>query len=229
MKLTYFGHSTFRIETGKTRIVIDPYLAENPHGAVDPKSVACDYVLCTHAHDDHIADAMALSKAHGATIVAPYELAEYFAVLGAKTIDLMPGGGIDLEWGRLEMTPAIHSSSVDLPDRKTLAMGCASGFKISAEGVTAYHAGDTALFSDMRLIGRHGLDLALVPIGDRYTMGPTDAVDALSYLKPKLAIPMHYNTTSKIQTDPHAFAAKATAAGHSVRVLVAGEEIELSH
>jgi L-ascorbate metabolism protein UlaG (beta-lactamase superfamily) len=227
MRLTYFGHSAFRLELAGQRIVFDPWLRPNPHGAIDPAAVPCEYVLCTHAHDDHLGDALELARLHGATIVAPYELAEYLAAQGARTIDLMPGGGVNLSWGRVEMTPAIHSSSLEFGDGKTQAIGVASGYVVRAENRSLYHAGDTALFSDMRLIGRFGLDVALVPIGDFYTMGPADAVEALNYLRPKLAVPMHYNSNDRIRVDPRAFAASAGQAGHVVRVLQPGETIEI--
>jgi L-ascorbate metabolism protein UlaG (beta-lactamase superfamily) len=227
MHLTYFGHSCFRVELPGAVLVIDPFLSANPHGAVDPATVPCDYVLCTHAHDDHIANALDLSRLHGATLVASFELASHFAAQGAKTIDLMPGGGINLPWGRIQMTPAIHSSALELPNGENRAMGVASGYLIRATGRTVYHAGDTALFGDMTLIGRHGLDLALLPIGDRYTMGPDDALEALNLLRPKLTVPMHYNTFDAIRTDPAAFAAKANAAGYPTRVLATGESLDL--
>lgn len=227
MRLTYFGHSCFRVELPGAVLVIDPFLAENPHGAVDPATVPCDYVLCTHAHEDHIANALDLSRLHGATLVASFELANHFAAQGSKTLDLMPGGGIDLLWGRIQMTPASHSSALELPNGENRAMGVASGYLIKAAGRTLCHAGDTALFSDLTLIGRHGLDLALLPIGDRYTMGPDDALEALNLLRPKLAVPMHYNTFDAIRTDPTAFAARASAAGHPTRVLAAGESLDL--
>ena len=227
MRLTYFGHSAFRIETAGTSLLIDPFLKQNPHGSVALESVPCEFVLCTHAHDDHSADALELALLHKATIIAPFELAGHYEAMGASTIDLMPGGGIDLPFGRVDMTPAIHSSSFELPGGKNLPMGVASGYKIRSEGKTIYHSGDTALFSDMSLIGRHGLDVALIPIGDSYTMGPADAIDALSLLKPKLAVPMHFNTFPKIRVDPDAFAAKALAAGHSVRVMKPGQTWEL--
>lgn len=227
MRLTYFGHSAFLLEISGQRIVYDPFLSRNPHGAVAPAAVPCDYVVCSHAHDDHISDALELSRLHGATLVAPFELAEHFAAQGAKTIDLMPGGGVTLTWGRIELTPAIHSSSLELGDGRNLAMGVASGSVIRAEGRAIYHAGDTALFSDMKLIGRRGLDVAMIPIGDFYTMGPTDAIEALDLLRPRLAVPMHYNTNDRIRQDPHAFAAAAKKAGHDVRVLAAGGLLEL--
>jgi L-ascorbate metabolism protein UlaG (beta-lactamase superfamily) len=227
MRVTYFGHSCFLIEVPGARLVLDPLLSENPHGTVDPALVPCDYVLCSHAHEDHICDALTLARLHGATIVAPYELAEHFAAQGAATLDLMPGGGADFPWGRIQMTPAIHSSSLELPNGENRAMGVASGYLIRADNRSLYHAGDTALFGDMALIGRHGLDLALLPIGDRYTMGPADALEALQLLRPHLTVPMHYNTFAPIRTDPQAFATSAAAAGHAVRVLRAGDNLDL--
>ena len=226
MHLTYFGQSCFLVEVPGARLVLDPWLAGNPHGSVDPATVPCDFVLCTHAHEDHIADALTLAKLHGATIVAPFELANHFAELGATTLDPMPGGGVDLPWGRIQMTPAIHSSALELPKGENRAMGVASGYLIRVGGRVLYHSGDTALFGDMALIGRHGIDVALIPIGDFYTMGPADAVEALHLLRPKLAVPMHYNTFPGIRQDPQSFATKAAAAGHTVRVMKAGEAIE---
>lgn len=227
MRLTYFGHSAFLLEIAGQRLLFDPYLRRNPHGAVDPASVPCDFILCSHAHEDHLGDALELSRLHGAKIVAPYELAEHLAAQGAATVDLMPGGGVNLPWGRIEMTPAIHSSALELGDGKTQSMGVPGGYVIRADGHSLYHAGDTALFGDMRLIGRHGLDVALLPIGDFYTMGPVDAVEALHLLRPRLAIPMHYNSNEKIRVDPLVFAAMATRTGHPVRVMGIGETIAL--
>lgn len=227
MRLTYFGHSCFLLETRGHRIVLDPYLRENPHGSVDPAKVPCDFVLCSHAHDDHSADALNLSRLHGATLVAPYELANHFAQQGAQVLDLMPGGGVTLPWGRLQMTPAVHSSALELPNGETRAMGVAAGYVIRAENRAVYHAGDTALFSDMQLIARGGLDLALLPIGDFYTMGPEDAVEAVKLLRPRLTVPMHYNSNDRTRVDPATFAATVQRAGFSARVLAPGETIEI--
>ena len=137
MRLTSYGHSCFLVEAANLsdvssakasaksgiRFVFDPYLKDNPHGRVDPARVPCDYVLCSHAHEDHIADALTLARVHGATIVAPYELAMHFGERGAKIIDLMPGGGVNLPWGRIQMTPAIHSSALELPGGENKFMG----------------------------------------------------------------------------------------------------------
>lgn len=227
MQLTYFGHSCFRLATAEVALVFDPWLTTNPHGPVALADVPCDYVLCSHAHQDHIADALELAALHRATLVAPFELAEYFAAQGADApLDLMPGGGLTLPWGRVDMVPALHSSTLERPGGVGLPMGLASGYRVQLAGRTIYHAGDTALFSDMRLIARAPLDLALLPIGDFYTMGPADAVAALDLLRPRLAVPMHYNSNDRIRTDPHAFATAAAQAGHRVRVMNAGETIE---
>ncbi|MBS0632382.1 MAG: metal-dependent hydrolase [Verrucomicrobia bacterium] len=228
MRLTSYGHSCFLVELPGARLVFDPYLLRNPAGSTPLTDLPCDYILCTHAHDDHIADALALAQLHRATLVAPFELAEHFANDPSRpnTIDLMPGGGIDLPWGRIQMTPAIHSSSLELPGGKNLSMGVASGYLVTAAGQSLYHAGDTALFSDMALIGRGSLDLALLPIGDRYTMGPADALSALDLLRPRLAVPMHYNTTPVIRQDPHAFATAAARLGHAVKVLGLRESLD---
>jgi L-ascorbate metabolism protein UlaG (beta-lactamase superfamily) len=227
MRLTYFGHSAFLLEIAGQRLVFDPWLRQNSHGSVDPASVSCHYVLVSHAHDDHLGDALELARLHGATIVAPFELAEHLAAQGAATLDLMPGGGVNLPWGRIQMMPAVHSSALELGHGATQSMGVASSYVVRAENRTVYHAGDTALFTDMRLIGRHGLDVALLPIGDFYTMGPSDAVEALHLLRPRLAIPMHYNSNDRTRVDPHAFAAEAGRSGHHVRVLTPGEAIDL--
>lgn len=227
MRLTYFGHSAFLLEVSGARLVFDPWLRENPHSSIDPAAVPCDFVLCSHAHDDHIADALELACTHHAQIVASYELALHFEAQGARVIDLMPGGGVNLSFGRIEMTPAIHSSALELPNGDNKSMGVAGGFVIRAAGKSLYHAGDTALFSDMQLIGRHGLDVALIPIGDFYTMGPRDALHALDFLRPRLAVPMHYNSNEKIFVDPHAFAADAARASHNVRVMAPAETLAL--
>jgi len=226
MRLTWFGHSCFLLETGAHRLLFDPWLNNNPVAPVKAAEVQCDFIFCSHAHDDHIADALEIARNHHAPIVAPYELAEYFAAQGAATVDLMQGGSAPLPFGRVKLTPAIHSSALELGNGRNLPLGEPGGFIVSVGDKKLYHAGDTALFSDMRLIGRAGLDVALLPIGDWYTMGIDDAVDALDLLTPRLALPMHYNTHDKIRVDPQAFVALAAARGHTVRLLEPGGWLE---
>ena len=225
MKITYFGHSCFLLETSRARLLFDPFLDQNPASPVKAQDIACDYLLVSHGHSDHCADALALARRTGATIVANYELCEYFAKRGAKTHDLNPGGGFDFPFGRVKLTLAFHTSSIELEPEPPYG-GVACGLLVSADGRQIYHAGDTALFSDMQLIARGGLDLALLPIGDAYTMGPDDALLALDFLRPKLAVPMHYNTWPKIAQDGDAFAARARTQGHAVRPMRPGEAVE---
>lgn len=226
MRITWFGHSCFLLETDGHRLLFDPWLNTNPVSPVRAAEVRCDYIFCSHAHEDHIGDALELSHRNHAPIIAPYELAEYFAAQDATTIDPMQGGSVNLPFGHVKVTPAMHSSALELGEGRNLPMGEPVGFVVSVGGKKIYHAGDTALFSDMRLIGRHGLDLALLPIGDWYTMGIDDAVDALDLLVPRLALPMHYNTHEKIRVDPQTFVARAASRGHTVRVLKPGGTLE---
>ena len=222
MKLTFLGHACFLVETAKARLILDPYLDENSQAPRKAAEIECDYVLISHGHEDHSGDALAIAQRCGATIIANYEIAEYFAAKGAKTHGMNPGGGFNFPFGRVKLTLAHHTSSLEA-GLHPLYMGTACGLLLQADGKTLYHAGDTALFMDMQLIGRAGIDVALVPIGDNFAMGPDDALIALDFLKPKLAVPMHYNTWPIIAQDPHAFAARAAQAGHAVRVMQPGE------
>lgn len=224
MQLTYFGHSCFLLETARARLLLDPFLTDNPNAPVKAADVRCDFILVSHGHEDHSGDALAISKRCDAPIIANYEIAEYFGAQGAKTHGMNPGGGFNFPFGRVKLTIAHHTSSVNA-GLNPIYLGVPCGLVISADGKNVYHAGDTALFLDMQLIGRVGLDLALLPIGDNYTMGPEDALTALDFLKPKLAVPMHYNTWPPIAQDAGKFASEAAKHGQTVRVLQAGETL----
>lgn len=226
MRVTFYGHSCFLVETARARLLIDPFLSDNPHAPVRTADVSCDFILVSHGHEDHSGDALALAQATGATIIANYEIAEYFGAQGAKVHAMNPGGGHDFPFGRVKLTLAHHTSSVEA-GLNPKYMGVPCGFLVSADGRHLYHAGDTALFLDMQLIGRAGLDLALIPIGDNFTMGPDDALEALALLKPRLAVPMHYNTWPVIAQDAAEFARRAEPRGHAVRVLAPGASLEL--
>lgn len=227
MKITYLAHSCFLVETAQARLIIDPFLTGNPRAPCAAADIRCDYVLCSHGHTDHTCDALAIAKRCGATLIANFEIAEYFGAQGAKTHGMNPGGGFNFPFGRVKLTSARHSSSLGENPLAPLYMGEACGLLLTADGKTLYHAGDTALFMDMQLIGRAGLDLALLPIGDNFTMGPEDALTALDFLRPKLAVPMHYNTWPVIQADAAKFAADAASAGHRVQALQPGESVTL--
>jgi len=226
MRITWFGHSCFLLETGTHRLLFDPWLDGNPCSPIRAVDVRCDFVLCSHAHEDHCADALEISRRNRAPIIAPYELARHFAAQGAETFDPMQGGSIALPFGHIKLTPAIHSSALELSEGRNLPLGAPGGYIVTTGDKKIYHAGDTALFSDMRLIGRVGLDLALLPIGDWYTMGIDDAVDALDLLTPKCALPMHYNTFDNIRVDPQRFVSLAAARGHVARVIEPGQSLD---
>lgn len=225
MKLTYFGHSTFLLDAGSHRLLFDPYFTDNPAATTTADEVNCDFILVSHGHEDHTADALPIAQRTGATIIANYEIAEYFAAKGAKTHGMNPGGACRFPFGRIKLTLAHHTSSLNAGENP-IYMGVPCGLLVElADGLKLYHAGDTALFLDMQLIGRAGLDVALLPIGDNFTMGPEDALDALDFLKPKLAVPMHYNTWPAIRQDAAAFAQAARERGHEVRPLKPGESM----
>ena len=201
MKLTYLGHSSFLVETARHRLLLDPGDFTSPEKATPIAQLSCDFVLLSHGHDDHSGRAFEVAQAHSATIVANFEIAEYFAAQGAKAHGMNPGGAHVFPFGRVKFTPAHHSSSFNAGANPVYA-GVACGIVIEADGKRLYHAGDTGLFLDMQLIGRGGLDVAMLPIGDNFTMGPEEAIDALDLLKPKTCVPMHYNTWPPIAQDP---------------------------
>lgn len=228
MRLTYFGHSCFLLETTAHRIVFDPFLRGNPKcpGGISPDTLRCDAILVSHGHEDHSCDALELALKQGATIIANYEIAEYFGAQGAKTHGMNPGGAYRFNFGTVKLTIAHHTSSLQA-GLNPIYMGVPCGIVFEADGKRVYHAGDTALFMDMQLIGRHGLDLAMIPIGDNFTMGPDDALLALEYLRPKIAVPMHYGTWDVIAQDPRSFASAAAKEGYSVQPLQPGESLSI--
>ncbi|MEM0449593.1 MAG: metal-dependent hydrolase [Methanomassiliicoccales archaeon] len=205
MKVQYLGHSAFSIVTSKGTFLIDPFLSGNPCTSIRSDDVVADVILVTHAHGDHLGDSVEISIRTGACIVATFELSNYCYNRGAKTLDVNLGGTLDLQIGRVKVFPAFHTSSID----KGPSLGQATSFVISGDGRNIYHAGDTALFKDMELISEeYELDLALLPIGGRYTMDIKDAVKAVKLLKPRFVVPMHFNTWPIIKANPEVFKSK---------------------
>lgn len=226
MKLTYWSHSCFLLETGSHRLVIDPFLTGNPKAPFAANTVNCDFVLVSHGHNDHLGDAVAIARRNHATIIANYEIATYCGQQGATAHALHIGGSHLFPFGRVKLTIAHHGSAL-LTDNGFLYMGNPAGFLITAEGKTVYHAGDTGLFLDMQLIGRQNrIEVALLPIGDNFTMGVDDGVEAVAMLKPRTVVPMHYDTFDLIHADAAEFARKAGATGARVRPLRIGESFE---
>ncbi len=196
--LTFLGHSAFQLTSGGTTILIDPYLTGNPQAAADPATIHADYILVTHAHGDHLGDTAAIAKRTGAKVVTTSEIARMLKDQGCDVVPLQIGAKKIFDFGYVRVTPAFHGAGVP--------GGHAAGFIVNLAGITVYHAGDTSLFGDMALLGRlEKIDYALLPIGDNYTMGPDDAVEAVGMLNPKVVVPMHYNTHALIMQDPEAF------------------------
>ncbi len=208
VKITWHSHSTYTLDVDGTILVIDPFLDDNPTAKVKAADLAADYVLLTHGHSDHVADALPLAKRTGAQIIANFEITNWVNAQGhANTHPQHIGGGWNHAFGRLKFTPALHGSG--LPDGSY--GGNPAGFLLSAGGKTIYISGDTALFSDMSLIGEAGLDVAIVCIGDNFTMGPDDSIRAIQFLQPKVVIPCHYNTWPYIEVDVEAWARRVEA------------------
>ena len=227
-KLTFLSHDVFLIEHEGVRIIIDPFLTGNPKAKIEAKDVKVHYVLLTHGHGDHLGDGIDIAKANNATIIAPFELATYCQNKGCQTHPMHIGGSFEFPFGRVKLTIAHHGSAADLGGDTLTYLGNPCGFVLSLGDKNIYHAGDTGLFLDMQLIGEMTpLDAALLPIGDNFTMGINDAVKATQFLKPKLVIPMHYQTFDVIMTDPDEFKNKVEAAGFRAHIMTVGETIDV--
>ncbi|MFC1543872.1 metal-dependent hydrolase [Gemmatimonadota bacterium] len=206
IKATWHGHGCYAFEFGDTRVIIDPFLSDSPTADIGPDDVEADYILLTHGHSDHFGDTVAIGERTGATVVAPNELAVYCGSKGLTVHPMYIGGGWDFPFGRVELTIAHHGSALVGDDGIPIYLGNPCGFLINSEGKTIYFAGDTGLFLDMKLIGdRNRIDLAILPTGDNFTMGVEAAITAAQYVKPKVAIPMHFGTWPLIDTDPNEF------------------------
>ncbi|OUJ68598.1 metal-dependent hydrolase [Hymenobacter crusticola] len=226
MNVTYYGHSSFLFEIEGSKVLFDPFISPNPlAAAIDVSKIEADYLLLSHGHGDHVADAEAIGQRTGAEIVAIAEIAGWFGNKGLKAAYPMNiGGKVKLPFGTVKMVAAAHSSS--LPDGSY--GGIAAGFVVEAEGKTFYFAGDTALTYDMKLIAeQYKLDFALLPIGDNYTMGIDDALIAADWVGASKIIGMHYDTFPAIKIDQEATKEKAQLAGKELVLLQIGETITL--
>lgn len=198
-KVTWLGHAALSLETGGYNLLVDPFLSENPAASVGPEEVQADFILLSHGHGDHLGDTVAIAKRTGATVITNAELSGWMGKQGVKSHGQHLGGGYQHPFGYLKLTLAIHGSG--LPDGSD--GGNPAGFLLTtSDNKKIYMACDTGLFGDMRLIGEEGIDLAVLPIGDNYTMGPDDALRAVKLLDPAHIIPIHYNTFDVISQDP---------------------------
>ncbi len=209
VKITWLGHSAFAMEVSGHPIVIDPFLTDNPLGAVEADEVEAEFILLTHGHGDHLGDTVEIAKRTGAPVITNFEIGNWLEKQGVKTVvGLNVGGSYDCGFMTVKATPAIHSSS--LPDGSHGGNSC--GYLITtANGRRLYYSGDTALFSDMAMIGEEKIDLAFFPIGDYYTMGPDDSLKAIQYVHPRVVVPMHYNTFPVIMQDVSSWANRVSS------------------
>jgi L-ascorbate metabolism protein UlaG (beta-lactamase superfamily) len=224
LRLTHFGHAAFLLDSGSHRIIIDPFLEGNPLAKIKPAAIKVDAVLVTHGHGDHLGDAVEIAKRNGAPIVAPFELVNYCQRQGAAGHPMHIGGSHEFPFGRVKLTIAHHGSCA--PDGTYTGNPC--GFVVRMGGKTVYHAGDTGLFLDMKLIGElNPLDLAILPIGDNFTMGLEDALRAAELLRPKKVIPMHYDTFDLIKSDAGQFVREMKKRGIEAICPPLNEAVEL--
>ncbi len=225
MKLRYFSHSAFQITTDDGKVIlIDPFLDGNPTSPVKSDDVTADFIVLTHGHGDHIGDSFKIAKRSDPLFICVNELADYVASKGFKAHNMHIGGAYNFEFGRVKFTIA-HHGSISPEGNYT---GEPSGVVLTIDEKTVYHAGDTGLFLDMKLIGElNNIDYMLVPIGDNFTMGIDDAVKAVEFVNPGVAIPMHYNTFPVIEADPNEFKSKVEAIGKKCIVMDYGQEIDL--
>ena len=194
----WLGHSAYSLDIDGHKVLIDPFLTGNPAAVSKAEELDAEIILMTHAHGDHVGDSVEIAKRIGALVVCNFEMGAWYTAQGvANVFQGNPGGTYANGWMSAKWTAAFHSSS--FPDGTY--GGQPNGFVIRGGGKTLYHAGDTSLFGDMRLIGEEGLDVAFLPIGDVFTMGIEDSLKAIRWLKPKYAVPMHYNTFPPIQQD----------------------------
>ncbi len=214
--ITFLGHAGFLLESGEQRVAIDPFLTGNPVATIKAEDVRCNFIALTHGHADHIGDTVAIAKANGATVAGAFEICDYLGKRGVEKCEPgNPGGKIATDFGWIAFTQAFHSSSLE-----GQYMGQPCGVVVNIGGPTLYHCGDTALFSDMKLIGEiYKPDVAMIPVGDRFTMGPELGARAAEFIKPTVAIPIHYATWPLLVSDISAF--KPT--GVEVKAMKPGE------
>jgi L-ascorbate metabolism protein UlaG (beta-lactamase superfamily) len=227
-KLTWHGHSCFSLHTDDgTRILFDPWLDENPKADVRAADIGeLDYILVSHGHFDHFADCVELAKRTGATVVSTFELVSFCQTQGVENGHGMNVGGAHrFPFGKVKLTPALHTGTIAGDDEGAFTTDC-SGFLVTLNGGTRlYHAGDTALIMDMQLL-QGQVDVAILPIGDNFTMGPEDAVRAVEFIRPRTVIPMHYGTFPLIEQDPEEFR-RLVGDRAEVRVLEPGGSMEI--
>ena len=204
VSITYYGQACVTIAGPQGTVLIDPFMDDNPLCELSADEVECDGIGVTHGHQDHLGDTVKIARRTGATVFATYELAGFLAREGVRTHGMHIGGSHEFPFGRVKLVPAFHGGGVAGDDGRFTCTPC--GIIVRTGGVSVYHAGDTSLTIEMELLGRYDhVDVALLPIGDNYTMGPEDAVHAVEMIRPDTVIPIHYGTFPLIEQDPEEF------------------------
>lgn len=226
MKVSYHGHAVVKVEANGKIILFDPFITGNSLTDLVADEVKVDVILLTHGHNDHVGDTVALAKRNNALVIAPHELAVFLSWKGVNVHSMHIGGSHQFDFGKVKLTQAFHGSSYEEENEQIIYTGMPSGILLTIDGKTIFHAGDTALFSDMKMIGElNHIDLAFLPIGDNFTMGPADATLAAKWLQAKKVVPIHYDTFPVIKQDAEAFASSLN--GDIGLALKVGESIEL--
>ena len=225
IKVRWYSHACFLIETDDAKLLIDPFLTGNPLSPIQADDIEADYILVSHGHGDHVGDTVSIAQRTGATVITNFEIQNWLVGQGLETVHPQHiGGGFDYPWGRVKLTIAQHGSA--LPDGSYGGNPC--GFLLYIQDRKIYHACDTGLFYDMKLIGEEGIDLAILPIGDNFTMGPDDALRAVKLIEPALVVPIHYDTFEVIKQDPHLWAERVKKETSTrVEVMKPGDAISL--
>lgn len=226
MKVSYHGHSVVQIQTKGKTILIDPFITGNSLTDLKVEDLKPDVIILSHGHNDHVGDTVEIAKRSGALVIGNADLTSFLSFQGVKTHGMNIGGAYQFDFGKVKFTQAFHGSGYITEKNQIVYCGMPTGILFSNEGKTIYHAGDTGLFSDMKLIGeRNPIDLAFLPIGDNFTMGPEDATYAAKLLRAKMVVPIHYNTFPPIKQDPYQFIEMLY--DRNGRVLEPGDAIEL--
>jgi len=225
MEVKFIGHSTFYFETANVKAIIDPFINGNPVSTISTEDIEeLTHIFVTHGHGDHLGDTIELAKKHNALVITNFEIANYLSSQGVQAHPMHIGGRRTFELFDVKMTPALHGSAIQT-ENGLLDGGNPGGFLITIDGKVLYHAGDTGLTMDMKLLEVENVDLALLPIGGNFTMDIRDAIRAVDFIQPKKVVPMHYNTFGLIEADPQQF--KNQVKNAEVIILSPGESIKI--